>query len=30
MTGPEWRRKVGYLPAESHWWADSVKEHYAG
>ncbi|MHC4341237.1 MAG: ABC transporter ATP-binding protein [Planctomycetota bacterium] len=30
MTGPEWRRKVGYLPAESHWWADSVKEHFAG
>lgn len=27
VSGPEWRRRVGYLPAESHWWADTVGEH---
>lgn len=27
MPGPVWRRRVGYLPAESGWWADSVGEH---
>jgi len=29
MTGPEWRRMVGYLPAEPGWWADTVGEHFA-
>jgi ABC-type iron transport system FetAB ATPase subunit len=24
---PAWRRMVALLPAESHWWADSVGEH---
>ena len=28
MTGPEWRRLVGYLPAEPGWWADTVCEHF--
>jgi len=23
-----WRRKVGYLPAESRWWATTVGEHF--
>lgn len=26
--GPEWRRRVGYVAAESGWWADTVAEHY--
>ena len=27
-TSPEqWRRRVGLLPAESHWWHDTVGEH---
>ena len=25
---PEWRRKAGFLPAESCWWADRVGEHF--
>ena len=28
MPGPEWRRKVGMLPAESAWWADTVAPHF--
>jgi putative ABC transport system ATP-binding protein len=28
MGAPEWRRRVGYLPAESAWWADTVGEHF--
>ena len=27
-SGPEWRRKVAYLPAESAWWADRVGDHF--
>jgi len=27
-SGPEWRRLVGYLPAEPGWWADTVGEHF--
>jgi len=23
-----WRRQVGYLPAESHWWASRVQDHF--
>ena len=23
-----WRRQVGYLPAESHWWSDRVGDHF--
>jgi UDP-glucose/iron transport system ATP-binding protein len=29
MSGPEWRRLVGYVPAEPGWWADTVGEHFA-
>ena len=27
FSGPEWRQKVMYLPAESQWWKETVKEH---
>jgi len=25
----QWRRKVGFLPAESHWWADRMADHFS-
>lgn len=25
----EWRRRVGWLPTESHWWARSAADHFA-
>ena len=28
MTGPEWRRLVGYVPAEPGWWVDRVGTHF--
>lgn len=28
MPAPEWRRKVGMLPAESRWWHDCVGDHF--
>lgn len=28
LPPPEWRRRVGLLPAESHWWAETVGEHW--
>jgi ABC-type sulfate/molybdate transport systems ATPase subunit len=28
VSGPGWRRLVGYLPAESGWWADIVGAHF--
>jgi ABC-type multidrug transport system ATPase subunit len=28
LPGPEWRKKVGFLPAESQWWFDRVGEHF--
>ena len=28
VSGPEWRHRVGYLPAEPGWWADTVGEHF--
>jgi putative ABC transport system ATP-binding protein len=28
LAGPEWRRQVGYVPAEPGWWADRVGEHF--
>ncbi len=28
MSAPEWRQKVGLLPAESAWWHDTVGEHF--
>lgn len=27
ITGPEWRRRVGYLPSESVWWFATVGAH---
>lgn len=27
FTGPQWRRRVTLLPAESQWWSDIVVEH---
>jgi ABC-type iron transport system FetAB ATPase subunit len=27
MTAPDWRRQVGWLPAEASWWFDLVGEH---
>ena len=29
MSGPEWRRRVTYVPAEPGWWADTVGGHFA-
>jgi phosphate-transporting ATPase len=29
MSGPEWRRLVGYVPAEPGWWAETVGPHFA-
>ncbi len=29
FTPAQWRRTVGLLPAESHWWAPTVGEHFA-
>ena len=29
MPAPEWRCRVGLLPAESHWWADRVGDHFS-
>lgn len=28
MSGPEWRRRVGYLPSESAWWFETVNDHF--
>lgn len=28
VSGPAWRRVVGYVPAESGWWADTVSAHF--
>ncbi|MBK5938823.1 ABC transporter ATP-binding protein [Halochromatium roseum] len=28
IPAPEWRRRVGLLPAESGWWADRVGDHF--
>ncbi len=28
LPAHQWRRLVGYLPAESHWWADRVGDHH--
>jgi len=29
IPGPEWRRLVGYVPAEPGWWADTVGGHFS-
>ena len=26
---PQWRKQVGLLPAESHWWSERVGDHFA-
>ncbi len=28
FSGPQWRRRVGYLPATSQWWHETVAEHF--
>lgn len=28
LPAPEWRRRVGLLPAESHWWDERVSDHF--
>ncbi len=28
LPAPEWRRRVGLLPAESSWWFDQVRDHF--
>ena len=28
IVATEWRRRIGYLPAESRWWANIVGEHF--
>ncbi len=30
LSGPEWRRRVCYVPAESGWWTDRVADHFGG
>lgn len=29
MPAPDWRRRVGYLAAESGWWAETAGEHFS-
>ncbi len=29
MPAPQWRRRVGLLPAESQWWRERVGDHFA-
>jgi phosphate-transporting ATPase len=29
IPAPDWRRRVGYVPAEPGWWADSIDEHFS-
>jgi ABC-type iron transport system FetAB ATPase subunit len=29
IPAPDWRRQVALLPAESYWWADMVRSHFA-
>jgi len=29
LSGPEWRRRVSYVAAESGWWADTVGAHFS-
>lgn len=28
MKPSQWRRQVGYLPSESHWWSERVGDHF--
>lgn len=29
LSGPEWRRRIGYLAAESDWWQSRVSDHFS-
>ena len=29
LPAPQWRCKVGFVPAESGWWGDTVGDHFA-
>jgi phosphate-transporting ATPase len=29
LSGSEWRRRVGYVPAEPGWWADHIADHFS-
>lgn len=29
IPAPQWRRRVGFLAAESQWWRDAVGEHFS-
>lgn len=29
MPAPEWRRRIAYVPAESGWWAETVRAHFS-
>jgi ABC-type iron transport system FetAB ATPase subunit len=29
IPAPVWRRRVGYLPAQSYWWRELVAEHFS-
>lgn len=29
MSGPQWRKRVGLLPAECFWWGERVAEHFS-
>ena len=29
MKPTQWRKQVGYLPAESHWWSERVGDHFS-
>ena len=28
LTGPDWRKKVAYVPAEAGWWASIIGSHF--
>ncbi len=28
FAAPDWRRRVAFVPAESGWWADRVRDHF--
>lgn len=30
MPAPQWRRSIGYLPAESSWWEELAGQHLSG
>ncbi|MCW7754726.1 ATP-binding cassette domain-containing protein [Desulfobotulus sp. H1] len=30
MSGPQWRRQVALMPAESQWWLHTAGEHFPG